>query len=114
MTCAASVLRTHDQSSLLTSPQRKQGPTPCPCLRCGLEGTKTHPPTGSHASWNVSATARFVTFLRQMLTPCASPAFSRMARSKPFFASCKTYGSVTLHRAYVLVRPTAPGMFVTQ
>src|SRR5262249_53981948 len=69
---------------------------------------------GAHGSLNVSATAVFVTFPARMFTPSASPAFSRTARSYPFLASCNTYGSVTFVSAYVLVRPTAPGMFVTQ
>ena len=32
----------------------------------------------------------------------------------PRLAIAKAHGSVTLHKAYVLVRPTAPGMLVTQ
>ena len=36
------------------------------------------------------------------------------AASRPRLAICKAQGKVTWHRANVLVRPTAPGMFATQ
>ena len=39
---------------------------------------------------------------------------SAAAGSMPRLAICNTQGSVTLHSAKVLVRPTAPGMLVTQ
>ena len=39
---------------------------------------------------------------------------SPAAASMPRLASSAAQGNVTLHNANVLVRPTAPGMFVTQ
>jgi hypothetical protein len=63
---------------------------------------------------NVSATAWFITLPCMMFIPDAISALSAAARSIPFDAICLAYGKVTLQSAYVLVRPTAPGMFVTQ
>ena len=49
-----------------------------------------------------------------MLIARATGRRSRAAASMPRLAISSTHGSVTLHRAKVLVRPTAPGMLVTQ
>jgi hypothetical protein len=63
---------------------------------------------------NVAATAGLVTLPWWMLTPWRSAGYSAVARSSPLQASWSTYGGVTLVRAQVLVRPTAPGMLVVQ
>ena len=46
--------------------------------------------------------------------PLREEAEPAAACSTPRFAILSAQGSVTLHRANVLVRPTAPGMLVTQ
>src|SRR6185369_500320 len=69
---------------------------------------------GVNGSPNFSATALCVTWPAWMLMAFAKPASMAAAPARPRRAICRTYGNVTLHRAYVLVRPTAPGMFVKQ
>src|SRR5262249_1745630 len=69
---------------------------------------------GECCRFNDSATAAFVTRPPTRLIPSPNPASSAAALSKPLLAIRTAYGNVALQSAIVLVRPTAPGMFVTQ
>lgn len=62
----------------------------------------------------MAATARFVTAPACRFTALSMRGSRWHAPATPPRASESAKGNVTLHSAYVLVRPTAPGMFATQ
>src|SRR6516165_1706473 len=67
-----------------------------------------------NCSFNACATARCVSFPSYTLRPLRKWGSSPSARRTPLSASARTNGRVTLLRANVDVRATAPGMLVTQ
>src|SRR5437899_9690023 len=74
----------------------------------------TNASSGVYSSPCAEATASYVQWPANVLTPAFKPASAAIAEKNPLLASFSAYGRVAFVRAKVDVRGTAPGIFATQ
>src|SRR5215203_3870417 len=82
--------------------------------RVGQTSTQATDCQGEYGRSNASATAGYTICPFSTLIPSASTGSTLAASTRPLSARARAYGSVVFESAIVLVRGTAPGMFVTQ